>query len=196
MPACSSRWRLVLLVTALVLSPAARLSSQATTVSAAGGALRVHAPAFAFIEGDVLARLRDGRSLRLDLELSVLAQAGGQGVAQDRQSFNVSFDLWEERFAVTHLDAPGKSVSHLTADAAEAWCLGQLAVPLSRLGRLGRDGPLWLRLEYRAVDPAEAAPAGDSALSLGRLIDALSRRPAGELRKSMEAGPLRLPAGS
>jgi hypothetical protein len=186
-------WRAALMALALVISPAARLSSQAMTISTAGGALRVHAPAFAFLQGEVLDRLRDGRSVRIDLELRVLARADGPAQTQDRESFNVSFDLWEERFAVTRLGSPTQAISHLTARAAEAWCLGHLAVPLAELGGLGRDAPIWLRLESRAEAPTDAAVAAASGFSLRRLIDSFSRRPEGELRTSIDAGPLRLP---
>ena len=50
------------------------------------------------------------------------------------------------------MDARSQSVSHLTLAAAEAWCLEQLAIPLSALGALGRDLPFWVRLEYRILD--------------------------------------------
>src|SRR5262245_48211424 len=100
------------------------------TIAMTGGMLRVVAPAFEVIEGSVLNRLRDGRSVRLDFELAVLAEPAGPAVTQTRQSFNVSFDLWEERFALTLIASPARSVSHLTRKAGEAWCLENLTVPL------------------------------------------------------------------
>ena len=50
---------------------------------------------------------------------------------------------------MTSPDAPSRSVSHLTSAAAEAWCVEQLAFPVSSLGPLGRNLPFWIRLEYR-----------------------------------------------
>jgi hypothetical protein len=182
------------LTAALIVSPAGRLLGQATTVSTAGGALRVQAPGFAFIEGPVLEQLRDGRSLLIELELTVLAEPGRRAVTTGRQRFNLSFDLWEERFAVTRIGAPPRSVSHLTSRGAEAWCLDNLTVPLVELGRLGRDAPFWVRLEYRVdTQVPESGSDADGGFTLRRLIDVLSqRRQDPDLRKFMEAGPFRL----
>ena len=62
-------------------------------------------PGFSFIKGEPLARLKDGRSVRVDLELEVLPRPGAAAAAQRRQTFVLSYDLWEERFAVTLADA-------------------------------------------------------------------------------------------
>ena len=53
--------------------------------------------------GTVSDRLQDGRSVRVDFELAVLEQAARADDRQAQQSFNLSFDLWEERFAVTRI---------------------------------------------------------------------------------------------
>jgi hypothetical protein len=184
------RWRAALLVLVLLASPPARLSSQATTISTAGGALRVHAPSFGFIEGEVLERLRDGRAVRLDLELAVLTGPRGGAIAERRESFTISFDLWEERFAVTARARSARAVAHVTADAAEAWCLEQLAVPIADLARLGPGTPFWLKLSSRVEDPDERT--ADAGFTLGSLVDALSRRARRELGHSLDAGPFRL----
>jgi hypothetical protein len=85
-------------------------------------------------------------------------------------------------------------VSHLAQAAAEAWCIEQLAIPLSALGTLGRDVPFWVRLEYRML-AGDAAPGdADSGYTLQALIDALSRRRRTEPSpNALEAGPFRLP---
>jgi hypothetical protein len=165
---------------------------QTLTTSTAGGVLRVHASSFDILEGAILDWLRDGRSVRLDFELGVLAEAGGTAVAQSRQSFNVSFDLWEERFAATHVAAPARSVSHLDRKATEAWCLDHLTVPLGQLARFGRTTPFWVRLSYRVPD-VRPAVADDDPFTLQTLIDALSRkRRDNQPGKSVEAGPFHL----
>src|SRR5262245_42253200 len=107
--------------------------AQTLAVSTAGDVLRVRAGTFGFIEGAVLDRLRDGRSARLDLMLSVLDRAGGRTLTSVRQTFNVSFDLWEERVAVTRAGTSPRSVSHLTPKEAETWCLDALSMPLTDL---------------------------------------------------------------
>ena len=174
----------------------AALDAQAVTVNRVGDAMTVRAPGFTFIKGEPLARLKDGRSVRVDLELAILPKAGAPGVTQSRQTFVLSYDLWEERFAVTQVGGPARSAAYLTAAAAEAWCLEQVAVPMNAMGALGRDVPFWIRLEYRILD-GDPAPAKDDAAgyTLQGLIDALSRRrKAQEWTHALEAGPFTHPA--
>jgi hypothetical protein len=171
-----------------------RLAAQSVSVNAVGTSVRVRAPGFAFIKGEALARLKDGQSVRVDLDLAVLPKPAAAAAAQVRQVFVLSYDLWEERFAVAQAGPPTRSVSHLTPAAAEAWCLDQLAVPLSALGTLGVDAPFWIRLGYRlSVGASAQATDDDSGFTLKGLIDALSRRrTSDELTQSVEAGPFRL----
>jgi hypothetical protein len=169
--------------------------AQSVTVARAGNAVTVRAPGFDFIKGDPLVRLKDGRSVRLDLELDVLPGPGGAAAAQGRQTYVLSYDLWEERFAVTLVGPPSRSIAYQTSAGAETWCLEQLTVPVNALGRLGRDLPFWVRLGYRVIaadNPPTADGSGD--FTLRGLIDALSRRrKADALTHSIEAGPFRLP---
>ena len=141
----------------LLAWPAVRLSAQMLTVDAVGDALKIRAPGFRFLKGDPLARLKDGRSVRMELAAMVLPAPGKSPAATTRRIFALSYDLWEERFAVTMVDARAQSVSHLALAAAEAWCVEQLVIPLSALGALGRDLPFWIRLEYRIMD-GDGAP--------------------------------------
>jgi hypothetical protein len=189
--------RAALLASTIIAAAAVQLAGQSVTVAAAGDALRVRAPGFSFLQGKPLERLKDGRSVRFDFVLTVLAKPGAAAAAQGRSTFIMSYDLWEERFAVTRVATPGnpatpsRSISHLTSPDAAAWCLEQLSVPVSALGRLGRDAPFWIRLEYRVQDRTETD--GDAGFTLRSLIDTLSmRRKADELNGSIEAGPFRL----
>jgi hypothetical protein len=169
------------------------LAAQSITVNTSGGAVRVRS-AFGFIEGELLDRLRDGRSVRVDFQLTVSGQRSGAPIAQAQQSFKLSFDLWEERIAVTRLGTPPRSVSHLRPNAAEAWCFENLTVPRADLGRLANDAPFWITLAYTVPDdePVRDAEA-DEMFTLRRLIDVLSRRPrGGEIGRSVAAGPFRL----
>ena len=183
-------------------------SAQALTIDAVGDALKIRAPGFSFLKGEPLARLKDGRSVRVELSAMVLPAPGKQPAAVARRIYALSYDLWEERFAVTTTEH-GQSVSHLTLAAAEAWCVEQLAIPLTALGAFGRDLPFWIRLEYHLVDTEGAQEDGDSGYTLQGLIDLLSRRrktsasasgqasPAGasqaDVPRALEAGPFRTP---
>jgi hypothetical protein len=109
------------------------------------------------------------------------------------QSFALSFDLWEERFAVTRVGTPARSISHLSARNAESWCLENLTIPVAALDRRGRE-PFWVRLVYRVLAPTPATSPEDEGFTLRGIIDRLSRRRGGddELRRAIDAGPFRL----
>lgn len=176
-------------VAACILVLSAAIRAQSLSIHAVSGALHVRAPGFSFIKGQSLSWLKDGRAVRFDFALSVVARPGTTPLARAQESFTVSYDLWEERFAVTQGGPAGASISHLIARDAEGWCLDRLNVPLSALGQPGRDVPLWIRLEYEAAGDGVAATDG-AGLSLRGLIDRLSRREGREMRDSIESGPL------
>lgn len=207
MVAPARRAAIVLFV--LLAWPAVRASAQPMTVDAAGDVLKIRAPGFSFLKGDPVAQLKDGRSVRVELAAMVLSAPGKQPAAVARRIFALSYDLWEERFAVTTTEARARAVSHLTLAAAEAWCVDQLTIPLAALGALGRDLPFWVRLEYRLVNEDGAPSDADAGYTLQGLIDLLSRRrktSASDGRTStksgaqteppqaLEAGPFRTPA--
>lgn len=184
--------RAVLVWLTLLVCPA-RSSAQTLTVDTVGDSLKIRAPGFSFLKGDPIVRLRDGRSVRVELAALVLPSPGKSPAAATRRIFAVSYDLWEERFAVTTVEKRAQSASHLALAAAEAWCVDQLSVPVKALGALGRDLPLWIRFEYRVLDEDGTADAGDSRYTLGALIDALSRRrKTDSTTHAIEAGPFRL----
>ena len=185
--------RRLALVLALAAWPIA-LHAQSITVRAAGDMLHLRASGLGLIEARVADHLRDGRAVRVDFAVAILEKAGGRLIAQVTQSFNLSFDIWEQRYAVTKLGATPRSVSHLTARDAESWCVDNVTVPLSAMGRIGRDMPFWVRLEFRVPDPMPVANADDdSTFTLGRLINVLSRRRQDqEAGRAIEGGPFRL----
>jgi hypothetical protein len=192
-----SRFHAALIAPLVAGSFAAPVVAQSIAVLVVGDALHVTAPGFGFINADSLVRLKDGRSVRVDLELAVLAKQRTTATAQSRQTFVLSYDLWEERFAVTHAATQPQSVSHLTLSAAQAWCVERVSVPLAALGRLGREEPFWIRLGSR-IQGIEARPDPDEGgvFTLRGLIDALSRRsPSSDVVHTIEAGPFRLRKG-
>lgn len=183
-------------ILAVTLLPASSLvvAGQSVAVTTAAGALHVQAPEIGFIQGPIWDRLRDGRSVRLDFDLAVLEKPGGATVAETHQTVTLSFDLWEERIAVTRAGTPPRAISHLSAKDAEAWCLQQLTIPVAALGRLGGGTPFWIRLTYRARDIEPVAnESPDDGFTIARLIDRLSRRGRqDEISQSLEAGPFRV----
>jgi hypothetical protein len=177
----------------LIAGRPAPASAQAVSMSVSGDAVRIRAPGWAFLDGEPLARLKDGRTVRVEVAAMALPAPGKTAVAAVRQIFTLSYDLWEERFAVAVVGARTPSISHLTAAAAEAWCVEQMAIPIASLGSL-RDLRFWIRLECRILDGDGASdPDEGEGLTLQRIIDALSRRKKSESpSRAVEGGPFRL----
>jgi len=184
---------------AALLWAVAPLLAQSATVNVSGDLLHVRAPAFSFIKGESLTRLKDGRSVQLEFALTILPRPGATAIAEARQGFILSYDLWEERFAAAIVDpargraASSPAISHLSAKDAEAWCLDHLTVAVGALGGLGRDEPFWIRIAYQVRDGERGVAADDAGFSLRGLIDRLSRRTGTDDRRdALEAGPFRL----
>ena len=189
----ASVW-LVAVVWAVSGALAAPLIGQSITVHLNGDAVHVRAPGFTFLERDVLTRLRDGQSVHLELELTVMDRPDGPAVASAKEGFNLSFDVWEERFAVTRIGKPVRSRSHLTDRAAEAWCLEQVTIARTDLRGLAAETPFWIRIVSRVAEEISVADSeAAEAFTLRRLIDMLSRRDhANTTGRIAEAGPFRL----
>ena len=192
---CASR-KAKLLALALLLGPSPAALAQPVTVTTADDALTIRAPEFTFLKGPPLDRLKDGRSVRVEMALMALPGRGEAPVAAARRIYALSYDLWEERFAAATVESRPRRISHMTSAAVVAWCLEQLQMPLDSMGRLRTDAPFWIRLEYRILDGDDGAGADDEAspFTLQGLIDALSRRRRSESSgDALEAGPFRLP---
>ncbi len=138
-----------------------------------GDRLRVSAPQLHFLTGQPLQQLHDGRSVTYVFTVSLQVQRGQGRRAGVTRRVVFSYDLWEERFAVARADDPRTAASHLTAAAAEAWCMDLLSLPASAAPA---DGSFVVKLECslreEGVPPADA-PA---TTTLSGLIDFLSRK--------------------
>jgi hypothetical protein len=112
-------------------------------------------------------------------------------LARSAGRFAVSFDIWEEKFAVTRLGNPRRSTSHLAAAEAEAWCLENMVLTAAGLSP---DTAFWIRLDVRTEANGEGPTPGEEVgVTLARLVDLFSRpQREGETRRRAEAGPLRL----
>jgi len=185
-----NRRRWLLAGVALSLSSPA-FSAAPLTVVWDGDDLHVALPQLHFLTGKPLERLKDGASVLFLTQLTLTTDNFASILRRTPERFVFSYDLWEEKFSVTKLGPGQRMVSHLSAAAAEAWCLDNLAMSASGLPQ---DRPFWLRFELRAAEPKdEAAVLGESGLNLTRLIEIFSRRPRDQQPQwTAEAGPLRL----
>ena len=167
------------------------VAAQSLTVRIEGPQLRIAAPRLHFLVGEALNRLHDGATVKYELQLDAKADRNGRILARTQEQFAVSYDLWEEKFAVTKLGSPPRSISHLSAAAAEAWCIDNVAIPVAALGS---NQSVWVRLDYRVDDSGPTTEQSDnSSFTLTGLIDIFSRRTRSEqLHGSDEVGPLRV----
>ncbi len=157
----------------------------------ANGGVAVSAPTLRLLEGRPLERLKNGLSVAFDFRLVLAGEARGAPLARSLERFVVSYDLWEEKFAVTRVSAERRSATHLAPAAVEAWCLENLVVPAASFDP---ERKIWVRLEVRAEEMREqGTPAPEQGISLTALVELFSRPRRGEQpRWMLEAGPLRL----
>ncbi len=167
------------------------LAAQTLTARIEGEQLHIAAPRVHLLTGEAFQRLHDGATVNYELQLTARADKAGKALARTIARFAVSYDLWEEKFAITRLGGSPKSISRLTAAAAEAWCVDNISMPVAALPPAQ---PVWIRLDYRAElsgVPSEQSENSNSTLS--SLVDIFSRRPRGEqVHGSEDIGPLRL----
>ncbi len=162
--------------------------SASLTVERRGNQLHVAAPQLHFLLGKPLERLNNGASVTYTLELTLMA--GGAATIRRQERFIMSYDLWEEKFSVVQAGSQGRSASHLTAAAAETWCLDSMQLPLPALSP---EKSFAVKLECSYLDSESAGSEGGSGLTLAGLIDVFSRKKREEpLRWEALSGPLRL----
>ena len=105
--------------------------------------------------------------------------------------FALSYDIWDEHFSVTRFgDRPGvhRSISHLSAQAAETWCMDNLALDQSLVPP---DKPFYVQLDLRADDPRDQIGViGEPGINITRLIEIFSRPvKSNQQRWLLNAGP-------
>jgi hypothetical protein len=156
-----------------------------------GDTLRFSAPQLHFLAGKPLERLRDGAPVGFMWQATLSLDGFATAWRRVPGRFVVSYDLWEEKFSVTQVGLSPRSVSHLSASAAEAWCLENMSVGSAGLPP---GKPFWVRLDIRVEDPKEAAGVvGEGGINITRLIELFSR-PVGQANPHWmaSAGPVRL----
>jgi hypothetical protein len=167
------------------------LLAQQLTLKASADQIMVSAPKLHFLSGKPLERLRNGNAVAFDFHLVVLGEGKQAILRRNFDRFVVSYDLWEEKFSISRMRTSRSAASRLSADAAEAWCLDNIAVTSSGLPR---DTSVWVRLDIRAQENRDPMPLGeDEGISLSSLIDIFSRPGKQEANHwRLEAGPVRL----
>jgi hypothetical protein len=185
------------LVVAFLSGFALAMAAEELILSTHDNQLEFSAPRVHFLGGGrPLELLHNAAPVDFDFQVTVWSGSRDHVFRRIAERFVVSYDLWEEKFSVAELQGARKTASHLAASAAEAWCVGQMAIDVTGLDA---GQPFWARLEIRAQDRKENGPLfghgriSDSGISLTSLIEIFSRPPqAAQSHWTLDAGPLTL----
>lgn len=159
----------------LAATPYLAAASQEIQVRLVNDKLQVSAPGLHFLTGKPLEQLRNGATVSFDIQISILADSRQTVLHRSFDRFVLSYDVWEEKFSVGRLRSASSTALHLSATAAEAWCVSRFQLLTSGLPA---DKPLWVRIDVRANEGrdrrlADAEP--EDGFSLGSLIDLFGR---------------------
>jgi len=142
-----------------------------------GDFLRISAPRLTFLNGSALDRLKNGSTVAFVGQLTVSSVQNA--VVADARSvarFALSYDLWEEKFSVTRFgDRPDarRAISHLSASAAERWCLDSMTIAYAQLPP---EKPFYVQFDLRLEDPRDSLKiVGDPGINITRLVELFSR---------------------
>jgi hypothetical protein len=162
---------------------------------AQGGRLDFSAPRLHYITGRPLARLRNAEPVAFDFQVTLSAANKTNVIKQNTARFVISYDLWEERFAVTKTTPARKTASHLTANEAEVWCVQEMSLDLNGVAA---NQPLYASMDIRAVEESETRLFGrgnitDAGISLTSLLERFSRpSKSTQPHWNLEVGPITL----
>jgi hypothetical protein len=168
---------------------AAAVPAEQLTLDLHGDLLFASARKLDLIHPRLLSQLKQGATVAFDFQLALWV---GDRSAVSRRAFErfvVSYDLWEERFAVTTLRKPQARATGLLAANVGTWCLQNLGLPSPKLAPADR---LWVRLDVRAVENRRDVDlSSEDGLSLTSLIEVFSKgAKSGESRWILESGPI------
>jgi len=184
-------------ITALLLCALGAVSSASDdlVVFLDGDYLRVSLPHIDFLKGKPVERLKDGASVAFIGQVTITTSPNSiSPVARSVARFALSYDIWEERFSVTKIGQSPESrrtVSLLSAQATENWCLDNLVIDRSQVPA---DKQFYVQLDLRAEDPKDQLGIiGDPGINLTRLIEMFGRAPRSpQERWLFNSGPFRL----
>lgn len=150
--------------------------------------MHIVAPQLRFLDAEALQRLHNGIAVNYVFNVRIAVDRYGKAISDLTYRFIVSYDIFEEKFAVNRIMPNPRSITHLTEATAEMWCLDSIAVSTTALA----DRPFWVMLEYHSESAANESDDSNTSI-LGQLIDVFSRpRQKQESRGSFTSGPFRM----
>jgi hypothetical protein len=159
-----------------------------------GDFLRISLPHLDFLNGKPMDRLKDGASVAFIGQLTITTTPNAiKPAARSVARFALSYDIWEERYSVTKIGQTPearRAASHLSAQAAQNWCIDNLTLDRSQLP----DTEFWVQLDLRAEDPRDQLGIiGEPGINITRLIEIFGRPARGaQPRWLLNSGPFRL----
>jgi hypothetical protein len=159
------------------------------SVKLEGDQLRVAAPQLHFLGSEVLQRLHNGIAVNYVFKIGITPNRYSKPTTETSYRFIISYDIFEEKFAVSRIEPNPRSITHLSEAAAQLWCLDSIS--LSTTG-LAADQSFWVTMEYQSVEPKPTTESGDPDRTL---IDASRKAQREESRGTIMGGPfsLRIP---
>ena len=136
-------------------------------------------PHLNFLKDRVVERLKDGASVEFIGQLTITQ--GPNSLVPDAQArsvarFAFSYDIWEQKFAVTKFgERPDlhSSASLGTAEATETWCLEHMTIERSLIPP---DRPFYVQLDLREEDPQNRLGiVNESGVNITQLIEFLGK---------------------
>ena len=150
----------------------ALLFAQTVAVKLDGDQLRVAAPELHLLGSEVLQRLHSGIAVNYVFRIGITSNRYSKPTTVTSYRFVISYDIFEEKFAVSRIEPNPRSITHLSETAAQLWCLDSIA--LSTAG-LPSDQSFWVTMEYQTVEPKPATTESGESL-IGQLIDVFSKK--------------------
>jgi hypothetical protein len=181
---------------AFVGGVATAMFAEELVLRAQGTRLDFSAPGLHYLTGRPLARLKNAEPVAFDFRTQLAVGTKTNVVKQNAARFVISYDLWEERYAVTKTTPARKTASHLLAAEAEAWCLQEMSI--ADLNGIGPAQALWASLDIRAAEESESRlfsrnDISDAGISLNGLIELFSKPSrATQAHWALESGPVTL----
>ncbi len=170
------RWALIAFLSGMAVA----VITENLILEAHDNRLEFSAPRTDFFEGQPMARLRNAAEVPFVIKTTLWSGNKNHVFSSAVDQFVVSLDIFEDTptFSVVKTTAPSKRASHLSAKAAQAWCLSQMSLDTTGLSS---SETLWARLDILAQDPQRdgnilSGSVNSSGISLlNPLIDLFSR---------------------
>lgn len=153
------------------------------------------APGVRLLTGKPLERLtKTAKAVPFDFQVTIAAGRPERVVKRSVQRFVISYDIWQEDYTVNRLMSPARSLAHVSARQAEAWCFQEMTVEVNGIAPKEQ---IWAEMDIRAVDDRDArlfgAGIGESGINLTPLLELFSRPASTEQPHwKLEAGPYTL----